>query len=225
MNPNPLNTLALAAHSRIEAVKRAYKPTASGAVKRDAFAAFAAIKRCPNWGPKSVVEKRKQEIRNSASSGNGWFPAPPPPPPLTELEPETVTECDCGLARASDLEPLHWVFCTKCQISVSQGIHARCKCGQLQPKPAFDVEEWAFESTIDWIDCDGCGLSSHVSCYPGCERKEKFICLECEYNTELVYTCTKCGHECRDEAAFARHAFQHGDREPVSYSVRDVGEE
>jgi len=214
MNPTPLDTLAMAAHSRIDAAKS------------DALVSFAARKPHPNWGPKSVVEKRKQEIRDSFSSGNGWFSGPPTtPPPLTELEPETVTECDCGLARVSDLEPLRWVFCTKCQISISQGIRARCKCGKLEPPRVFDVELWQFDDTVEWVDCDWCGLSSHASCYKNRASSERFLCIECQDNTNLLYTCTKCGHECRDEAAFARHAFQHGDREPVSYSVRDVGEE
>lgn len=210
MNPGALYTLSAAAEQLSAAVPHSRAPV----VRRDAFAYVAGLKRNPTWGPKSLVKKYQESV--------SAFQAPVPEP---KPQPKIVTECDCGLASATEDGPLEWTFCTKCQMSVSRGIRARCKCGKLQPPAAFDVEQWDWENVVDWVDCSGCGLSSHVRCYPKCQDKDRFICLECEYNTDLVYTCTKCSSEFRDEALFARHAFQHGDLEPVPYSVRDAGEE
>jgi hypothetical protein len=157
-------------------------------------APLQAKKKVPStWGPKAVLLERLPRVPHTA--------------------------CDCGAAVVLHNEPLKWLFCQKCQMAVTQEVRARCKCGQLQTSEQRDPVSGEL-LPVGWVECDMCGLMSHIECYKNIDLSGAFLCRECKScDHSLRYECTKCNAIEASEALVLRHIAAHGDSEPIAYKL------
>ena len=98
-------------------------------------------------------------------------------------------------------------MCRACNVAVTNGVAARCKCQKLEPPGPDDGKP------VEWLTCVLCKLESHRYCYPD-ECPDSFVCETCVKRPSKdaargFYVCRVCHLVTHSEERMRAHVRMH----------------